>query len=37
MTILVDLTYINPKETAGVTNYSYRLLEGFKQCGFEKI
>lgn len=36
MTILVDLTYINPKETAGVTNYSYRLLEGFKQCGFEK-
>lgn len=36
MKILMDLTYINPKETAGVTNYSYRLLEGFKQCGLEK-
>ena len=36
MTILMDLTYINPKETAGVTNYSYRLLEGVKQCGLEK-
>ena len=36
MRILVDLTYIRADTVAGVTNYSYRLLSGFKECGFQK-
>ena len=34
MRILMDLTYIT-SDVAGVTNYSYRLLSGFKDCGFQ--
>lgn len=32
MRILIDLTYIIPYNYSGVTNYAFRLLEGFKQC-----
>lgn len=31
MNILIDLTYINPKNTSGITNYSKRLLKGFNE------
>lgn len=31
MNILIDLTYINPKNTSGVANYSKRLLKGFNE------
>lgn len=36
MKILMDLTYISTGSVSGVTIYSYRLLEGFKQCGFNQ-
>lgn len=36
MKVLIDLTYITKGSVAGVTIYSYRLLEGFKKSGFNQ-
>ncbi|MCR8912775.1 glycosyltransferase family 4 protein [Barnesiella sp. ET7] len=36
MKILLDLTYIDSYSITGVTNYAYRLLDGFIKCNFNK-
>lgn len=34
MKILFDLTYVKANNISGVTNYAYRLLDGFNKCNF---
>lgn len=36
MKILFDVTYVNNNSISGVTNYAYRLLNGFRICNFNK-